>query len=154
MLTFEEKLKIIESFPALTRHHVSLGRVNFHYEGSVMDKQIVVYRLHPNGNGFVYAGMISEEYPMDAKGMVNIRNFSEQELRHIIQQSIDSLSEAEPFTETWVNREEQTLSLVHDFDLWNVYAGDMLDGTFETYRSAADYLQQEGFVRLADKEKE
>lgn len=39
MLTFEEKLTIIESFPELTRNDISLGRVNFHFEESVKDKR-------------------------------------------------------------------------------------------------------------------
>lgn len=56
MLTFEEKLSIIETFPELQRKDVSLGRVNFHYPESVQEKKIVVQHLHPNGNGFVYAG--------------------------------------------------------------------------------------------------
>lgn len=56
MLTFEEKLSIIETFPELQRKDVSLGRVNFHYPDSVQEKKIVVQHLHPNGNGFVYAG--------------------------------------------------------------------------------------------------
>ncbi len=34
MLTFEEKLSIIESFPELERKNVSLKRVNFHFEES------------------------------------------------------------------------------------------------------------------------
>ncbi|MGQ0517887.1 hypothetical protein ACT453_49800, partial [Bacillus sp. D-CC] len=55
MLTFEEKLSIIESFPELERKNVSLKRVNFHFEESRLDKKNVVYHLHPNGNGFVYA---------------------------------------------------------------------------------------------------
>lgn len=148
MLTFEEKLTIIESFPELQRKDISLGRVNFHFEGSVMDKKIVVYRLHPNGNGFVYAEQIDDNYAIDSNGMVNIRDFTEQELREVIQQSIASLSESDPFEETWVNAENETLNLVHDFNLWNIYAGDMLDGTYPTYNGAADYLQQEGFRRL------
>lgn len=146
MLTFEEKLAIIESFPELKRNDVSLGRVNFHFEESIMEKKIVVYRLHPNGNGYVYAELINEDYPIDAKGMVNIRDFTEQGLRKVIEQSIASLSEAE--SETWINRDNETLRLVNDFDLWNVYAGDMLDGTFETYNSATNYLEQEGFWRV------
>src|SRR5699024_5076992 len=122
MLTFEEKLAIIESLPELQRHDVSLGRVNFHFEESVMDKKIVVYRLHPNGNGFVYAENIDHNYTIDSKGMVNIRDFTEQALRDVIKQSISSLSESKPFEETWVNAEDQTLKIIHDFDLWNIYA--------------------------------
>ncbi len=39
MLTFEEKLSIIESFPELERKNVSLKRVNFHFEESRLDKK-------------------------------------------------------------------------------------------------------------------
>ncbi|RKQ30791.1 hypothetical protein [Oceanobacillus halophilus] len=152
MLTFEEKLSIIESFPELTRHNVSLGRVNFHYDDSIFEKKIVVYRLHPNGNGYVYAEKIENgDYDVDAKGMVNIREFSKGELREIITKSITSLSEIE-LEETWVNDENQKLKLVHDFDLWNIYAGDLLDGTYVSYNAAADYLQQEGFRRVPNEE--
>jgi hypothetical protein len=91
MLTFQQKLAVIESFPELERHDVSLGRVNFHYPDSCYDKKNVVYHLHPNGNGFVYAGFLSG-YETDAKDMVNIRDYSADELRSIIQASIRSLS--------------------------------------------------------------
>jgi len=73
---------------------------------------------------------------------------SVEALRDVIKQSIASLSESDPFEETWVNAEDQTLRIVHDFDLWNIYAGEMLDGTYETYDCADDYLQPEGFRRL------
>ncbi|KGX86866.1 hypothetical protein [Pontibacillus litoralis] len=152
MLTFEQKLTIIQSFPELTRQNVSLGRVNFHYNESVMDKKNVVYHLHPNGNGFVYAAYI-EGYETDQRGMVNIRDFSEEQLNKIIKQSIDSLSmlpeerEYNGLEEQFVNESQQTLTLVYDFGLFNVYAGDMLDGTFTTYKEALDYLQQEGFTK-------
>ncbi|MFD2762156.1 hypothetical protein [Lentibacillus juripiscarius] len=149
MLTFEEKLTIIESFPELTRNDISLGRVNFHFEESVKDKKVVVYRLHPNGNGFVYAGEIeNSDYVTDSKGMVNIRDFTEKELRDVIQQSIASLSESETVTETWINNEGQTLKLIETSGVWNIYAGDDLDATHATYHAAADYLYQEGFRLL------
>jgi len=146
MLTFEEKLAIFESFPQLTRKNVSLGRVNFHYEESVMEKKIVVYHLHPKGNGFVYAELIENDYEIDQKGMVNIRDFSEEDLRKIISQSIDSLSEKEPLEEIWVNDAKFILTLRNDFDSWNIYADELLDATFATYSAAVDYLHQEGFL--------
>ncbi|RYG73010.1 hypothetical protein EU245_07970 [Lentibacillus lipolyticus] len=149
MLTFEEKLTIIESFPELTRNDISLGRVNFHFEESAKDKKVVVYRLHPNGNGFVYAGEIeNSNYVTDSKGMVNIRDFTEKELRAIIQQSIASLSESEPVTETWINSEGVTLQLTEEADVWNIYADTILEATHATYHAAADYLYQEGFRLL------
>ena len=147
MLTFEEKLEIIESYPMLQRKDVSLGRVNFQFKESVLDKENVVYLLHPNGNGYVFAELIDDNYDIDNKGMVNIRDFSEKALRKVIDQSIASLSEQEPIEETWINKERQTLLLTNDFDSWNVYAGDMLDGTYATYNGAVDYLEQEGFRR-------
>ncbi|MDX8047608.1 hypothetical protein SH601_16730 [Gracilibacillus sp. S3-1-1] len=148
MLTFEQKLKIVESFPELTRHNVSMNRVNFHYEESADDKKNVVYHLHPNGNGFVYAEYLND-YDTDHKGMINIRDFSEAELRTVIQKSIESLSftETESEEEQWINAEEQTLLLVNEEDLWNVYAGQNLDGTFRSYNEARAYLEEEGFTR-------
>ncbi|RTR31481.1 hypothetical protein EKG37_11430 [Robertmurraya yapensis] len=154
MLSFEEKLQIIESFPQLTRRDVSLGRVNFHYEESDYDKKTVVYHLHPNGNGFVYAEYL-DEYEPDQKGMVNIREFSAKELRKIIEQSIESLAprsniesaivgESEE-EEYWINEENFTLILIYEDEMWNVYAGLNLDGTFPSYNEAAQYLKEEGF---------
>jgi len=152
MLTFEEKLAIMESFPELTRKDVSLKRVNFHYEDSVQEKKTVVYHLHPNGNGFVYAGLFPHNYPMDDKGMVNIRDFTEEELRNIIRLSIQSLS-AKPFDEEiWKDDNGNTLILQYDaeLDLWNTFAGEQLDGTFPTYNGATNYLEQEGFKKGSD----
>jgi hypothetical protein len=83
MLTFEEKLSIIESFPELERKNVSMGRINFHYEASAYDKKNIVYHLHSNGNGFVYGAELNG-YKKNDKGMVNIRDFSADELRTII----------------------------------------------------------------------
>lgn len=153
MLTFEEKIAIIETFPELERKNVSLGRVNFHFEESIYEKKNVVYHLHPNGNGFVYAEFLSG-YDMDPKGMVNIRDFSAEELKTIIRQSIQSLSpntDAESAIiedneeERWINSENHTLILVNEDDMWNVYAGLNLDGTFLSYNEAKQYLEEEGF---------
>jgi hypothetical protein len=156
MLTFEEKLAIIESFPELERRNVSMARINFHYEASASDKKNVVYHLHPNGNGFVY-GKELKGYKKDEKGIVNIRDFSADELRTIIQKSILSLTQEttieapiieEQKEEKWINQDRQTLILVHEEDMWSVYAGLNLDGAFNSYGEAAEYLNEEGFTRL------
>lgn len=156
MLTFEEKLAIIESFPELERRNVSMGRINFHYEASASDKKNVVYHLHPNGNGFVYGGEL-KGYNKSEKGMVNIRDFSANDLRTIIQKSIVSLTpkvttEApiieDQKEEKWINKDHQTLVLVREDDMWNVYAGVNLDGIFNSYGEAAEYLNEEGFTRV------
>lgn len=157
MLTFEEKLAIIESFPQLTKKKVSLGRYNFHFDASMHEKKTVVSHLHPNGNGFVYAGHLPKK-ATDEKGMVNIRDYSAEQLRALIAASIDYLSQP-PVQKTeqtsaeaavseeqrWVDREHHTLLLVHEDDLWNVYAGHNLDASFESQKEAIEYLQEEGF---------
>lgn len=156
MLTFEQKLAIIETFPELERKDVSLGRVNFHYPESVSDKKNVVYHLHKNGNGFVYAEGIPG-YRVDAKGMINIREFSEEELRTVIKKSIEILSvlpEEDLFKptdseeEVWKNQEGHSLTVLLEEDMWNVYAGLNLDGTFPSYNEAKSYLMEEGFFKV------
>ncbi|MBN9654950.1 hypothetical protein J0K78_11785 [Halobacillus sp. GSS1] len=151
MLTFEEKLNIIEEFPELDKKEISLGRVNYHYEESVYDKKIVVYRLHPNGNGFVYAGEM-DGYDTDDKGMVNIKEIGRDELRTLIRDAIESLSlspaEKNPVMEEWLNDNDQSLVLMREEDGFHVYAEEQLEGTFNSYEEAVNFLEQEGFNRL------
>lgn len=158
MLTFEEKLAIIESFPELERKDVSLKRVNFHFEDSVSDKKNIVYHLHPNGNGFVYAGNLSG-YQTDEKGLVNIRDFSGDELRQLISASIRSLSPNENSVEEeaiiedqqeerWADEENNSLTLIEEDEMWNIYFGLNLDNTFNTYEEAVEYLEEEGFKKI------
>jgi hypothetical protein len=153
MLDYQQKLAIIESFPELEKKEVSLGRVNFRYDGSASEKKNVVYHLHPNGNGYVYAKGI-DGYSADKKGMVNIRDFSEEDLKAIIEKSIHALSPEGVYEantadgvdhQIWTNRDRQTLEIIYENELWNVYAGDLLDGTFMTYNEAKEYLLEEGF---------
>jgi len=156
MLSFEEKLKVIESFPQLERKDVSLKRVNFHFVESGSDKKNVVYHLHPNGNGFVYAEKL-KEYDTDHKGMVNIRDFSKEELREIIEKSIQSLTPNTVEEETvasesveeeeWVDSENNKLLLLQEEGFWNIYAGVNLENSFSSYEEACDYLKEEGFKR-------
>ena len=154
MLSFEEKLNIIEEFPQLERKNVSLKRVNFHYAESGSDKKNVVYHLHPNGNGFVYADKLNE-YDTDEKGMVNIRDFSKEELKEIIEKSIQSLrpniheeetvEEETVEEETWIDTENNTLLLLQEEGFWNIYAGVNLENSFSSYEEACEYLKEEGF---------
>ncbi|TVX88113.1 hypothetical protein [Paenibacillus agilis] len=160
MLSYEEKSAIADSFLELERRQVSLGRSNYHYEQSLYDKKTVVYHLHPNGNGFVYAGLL-KGYEKDDKGLVNIRDFTADELRTIIEQSIRSLSAMPASLESdeshdsnesteeehWTNESNQTLTLQFEDEdqMWYIYAGLNLDTVFETYEEATEYLEEEGF---------
>jgi len=157
MLRFEEKLAVADSFAELQRNDVSMGRVNYHYDQSAFDKKTVVYHLHPNGNGFVYAGELPEyAEAADAKGFVNIRDFGEEELRSIIARSIESLSgsgdpvsSASSTNQIWLNDKRQQLELKYEEEdgMWYVFAGLNLDGAFESYEEACEYLREEGFSR-------
>ncbi|QHT59138.1 hypothetical protein GXP70_03615 [Paenibacillus lycopersici] len=164
MLSFEQKLSILESFPELDRKDVSLGRVNYQYEESLYEKKNVAFHLHPNGNGFVYAGLLSG-YETDDKGFVNIRDYDEAALRELVAESIRSLSVREPEpaasskaaraesggrrksgnASVWHGADKQTLTLKHEDDLWYVYAGANLEMVLETYEEAEQYLHEEGF---------
>jgi hypothetical protein len=158
MLTFNEKLAIIETFPELERKDVSLKRVNFQLPSSASDKKNVVYHLHPNGNGFVYAGNL-DSYQTDDKGMVNIRDFSADELQKLIKASIESLLPVEKslaeeaiignqVEERWVNDEKHHLIVINENDTWNIYFGLNLEESFDTYGEAEEFLQEEGFRRV------
>jgi hypothetical protein len=159
MLTFSEKLAIIEKFPELERKNVSLGRVNFQLKNSLSDKKNIIYHLHPNGNGFVYSGQLTK-YETDEKGMTNIRNFSEKDLNEIISESIQSLTVVKQQTiaeqaivgenqeERWINQEKQQLIVIFENEAWNIYFGLNLDATFDTYEEAEEYLLEDGFHRV------
>ncbi|RUL53612.1 MULTISPECIES: hypothetical protein [Lysinibacillus] len=147
MLTFEQKQAVIESFPELTKKEISLKRLNYHFEDSLYEKTIVVEKLHPNGNGFVYVGdLLKYEKIANDKGLVNIRDFDEESLKTIIRDAIDYLSEEEaPIIETWVSREGTTIELVHDQRNWDIYYQNNLEETFGTKEAAVAYLREEGF---------
>ncbi|MGW9126689.1 hypothetical protein ACWGPW_17015 [Paenibacillus chitinolyticus] len=160
MLTFEQKIAIMESFPELQRKNVSLGRVNFHYEDSAYDKKTVGYHFHPNGNGYIYAGQI-EGAETDDKGFVNIRDYSEKQLRDLAGAAIRSLTagagtsvtaddktgSSGPDEQTWVNADGNVLTVKLDDEMWFIHAGLNLDSVFESYEEAVEYLEEEGFAR-------
>lgn len=154
MLTFEQKQEIIESFPELSRKEVSLKRVNYHYEESLFDKTVVVQHLHPNGNGFVYVAGIPG-YDADERGLVNIREATEDELRKTIADSIKALSQGEaevqPVEQKWINDEGVELSLIEELGAWNLYFGLNLEDSFGDYEEAAAYLKEERFKQSNSK---
>jgi hypothetical protein len=151
MLSFQEKLAILGSFPQLERRDVSLGRVNFHYERSVIEKKNVGFHFHPNGNGYIFAGEI-EGYETDEKGFVNVRDYTEEELRSLVEQSIQSLtgdaSWVDGQEEQWIDSDRSLLVLKYEDDMWYIFSGLNLEMAFETYEEAREYLKEEGFNRV------
>ncbi|WP_431028280.1 hypothetical protein [Lysinibacillus sp. LZ02] len=149
MLTFEQKQAIIEEFTQLKKKEISLKRINYHFEESLYEKTIVIEKLHPNGNGFVFIGdLLKYEKEANDKGLVNIRDYSEEALRTIIADAIEYLSEDfddEPIIEVWVDRSRTELELVYENRSWNVYHNDNLEEAFGTREAAVEYLREEGF---------
>ncbi|WP_042477137.1 hypothetical protein [Bacillus ndiopicus] len=149
MLTFEQKQEIIETFPELTKKEISLKRLNYHFEDSLYEKTIVVEKLHPNGNGFVFVGdLLQYEDEANDKGLVNIRDYDEQALRDIIAAAIVYLSEEaeeEPIMEIWRSREGTALELIYENRSWAVYHQNNLEEAFGTREAAVEYLREEGF---------
>lgn len=152
MLSFEEKKAIIDSFDELVAKPISMNRLNYHYPGSQYEKKIVVEKLHPNGNGFVYVGDLLA-YKADDRGLVNIRDFSEQELRDAIEDSITYLTEVDDIVEevtieeSFRNRSGDQLLLSFDGAFWNVSHGFNLEESFGTREDAEEYLTAEGFKK-------
>ena len=149
MLTFEQKQQIIESFPQLVKKEISLKRLNYHFEDSLYEKTIVVEKLHPNGNGFVFVGDLLKYEKEALKGLVNIRDYSEAQLREIIQDAIDYLGEEEvdegPIIEIWSSREGSEIELIYNGRSWDVFFQDNLEESFGTREAAVEYLREEGF---------
>lgn len=152
MLTFEQKKEIIGRFSQLTEKAISMNRLNYHFEGSKYEKTIVVEKLHPNGNGFVYVGDLLA-YKADAKGLVNIRDFSEQQLIEVIEDSITYLTEVDEIPEvvlveeTWENASHDQLVLVEEDPYWNIYHESNLEESFGRRDDAEEYLKAEGFKK-------
>jgi hypothetical protein len=162
MLSFEDKIALIqENFPELEMHEVSLGRLNFHYEESVQDKKIVVYHLHPNGNGFVYGGHLPQSVKNE-KGYVNIRDYEADELIALIKESLEFLSkkhgwqqqkkdrtdDGERKEEHWYSHSHEKIRLVGEDGMWFIFdEDDALEAAFETYAEAEGYLKEADFKR-------
>ena len=148
MLTFEQKQTILADFPQLVKKEISLKRLNYHFEDSLFEKTIVVEKLHPNGNGFVFVGDLLKYEGQAVKGLVNIRDFTEEQLREIIQDAISYLSEEiddSPIIEKWVNEDKTELELVYNHQNYSVYHSGNLEDTFGTREAAVQYLEEEGF---------
>lgn len=130
-----------------------MRRLNYHYEESLFDKTIVVQHLHPNGNGFIFLPDVAG-YETDERGLVNIREATEEEIKTMIRLSIGLLSaeeQIELLEEVWTNGASDLLLKEEVAGYWNVYHGDNLEDSFEEQEEAIAYLKEEGFERKGEK---
>lgn len=74
--------------------------------------------------------------------MVNIRDFSKEELQSVIEKSIQSLKPkstedlaivGDSEEERWIDAEKHTLMCVNEDGFWNIYAGLNLEESFSSY---------------------
>lgn len=153
MLTFEQKQAIIETYPQLVKKEISMDRLNYHFKDSLFEKTVVVEKLHPNGNGYVFVGDLLRYEHEAIRGLVNIRDYNEQQLREIIEAAIEYLSEeddyivVEPEVYIWKKRDGSELTLKNEERNWNIYFNNNLEETFGTKEAAEQYLKGEGFRR-------
>ncbi|EAF2981517.1 hypothetical protein ACGLY1_002663 [Listeria monocytogenes] len=152
MLNFEEKKALIESIDGFELHEISMGRINVHYPASKRDKKIIVKHLHPNGNAFVYAPFLEVE-PLDKQGYVNVKDYSENEIRVLLLEAKEFMDSDEDgykegLTKIYQDNSGEKLSLVYENKMWVIYTGENLEAVFPTLESAEGYLLDEGFLKL------
>jgi hypothetical protein len=94
MLSREKKCEIILSFPNIIQKQIANDRIKFDYEESKAPGKEIIGELSHTGNGYINAKYMSHVsgYSVDPRGWINIKEFSEDELRIIIQKVIDSMS--------------------------------------------------------------
>ncbi|PDL31426.1 hypothetical protein AFZ03_09635 [Listeria monocytogenes] len=144
-----EKKALIESINGFELHEISMGRINVHYPASKRDKKIIVKHLHPNGNAFVYAPFLEVE-PLDKQGYVNVKDYSENEIRVLLLEAKEFMDSDEDgykegLTKIYQDNSGEKLSLVYENKMWVIYTGENLEAVFPTLESAEGYLLDEGF---------
>ncbi|KMY56617.1 hypothetical protein AA904_15910 [Geobacillus stearothermophilus] len=98
MLSFEHKKAIFRSFKQLQEKPISNNRVNYVYPESLQRGKILARELSPSGNGYVNGKYIDSEiikkkgYNVDRRGWINIADFSEEQLREVIEIAMMSMS--------------------------------------------------------------
>ncbi|HEL6659649.1 TPA: hypothetical protein UPG49_001005, partial [Listeria monocytogenes] len=116
---------------------------------SKRDKKIIVKHLHPNGNAFVYAPFLEVE-PLDKQGYVNVKDYSENEIRVLLLEAKEFMDSDEDgykegLTKIYQDNSGEKLSLVYENKMWVIYTGENLEAVFPTLESAEGYLLDEGF---------
>ncbi|NNU91537.1 hypothetical protein [Anoxybacillus sp. CHMUD] len=98
MLSFEHKKAIFRSFKQLQEKPISNKRVNYVYPESLQRGKVLARELYPSGNGYVNAKYMDSEiikkkgYNVDPRGWIKIENFSDQQLRELIEIAMMSMS--------------------------------------------------------------
>jgi hypothetical protein len=109
MLSFEEKKAIFHLFK-LKEKKISNGKINFHYPESKQKGQVLAKQLQSTGNGYVIGKYlpkdVSNEYKVDARGWISIKEFSDEELKKLIAEAMTSMSGITDTEELYSQRTE------------------------------------------------
>lgn len=96
LVGFEEKKAILLSYDLkLKEEHT--GRVSATYELSKQRGKIVACEFVSTGNGYINEKYMRNEtivqngYEVDERGWINIKHFSEERIRKVIEDAIDSM---------------------------------------------------------------
>lgn len=150
MLSFDEKKAIFDSYNELESREVSMGRVNYHFANSAVDKTTVVKFLHPkSANAFVYAGYLPKTETKD--GYLSVHDMEEAEIRSLVDAAIDFLKKTvdgfeEGYTERWHDDRQDELLLTYSHGTWLVIlTTESVEAVFKTKEAAESYLVEEGF---------
>lgn len=92
-LTFNEKIRILDSYNKLRKGTISLDRINYYHDCTKNRRKTVIRELKCSGNGYIYVGYL-EKYKnkADSRGFINIDKHisSEDEFRKLIEEAIMS----------------------------------------------------------------
>ena len=90
-LSFDQKRSILQSYPELIEVPKSNNRYSYFFEDSKQPRKVVARELSPTGNGYVYGAYLKDHsYVIDARGWIRIKDFSESELRELVEKAIQS----------------------------------------------------------------
>ena len=102
ILSLETKKSIFHSFEELIEKSISNNRLNYEYPQSLQRGKKLATQLHPSGSGYVIGKYMDQEtieskgYKVDTRGWINIKEFSENELREVIEIAMMSMNKSMP----------------------------------------------------------
>lgn len=94
-LSLSQKREILNSFKELTEQVDNNGRYSYKLEDSADKRKVIAREFTHTGNGYVY-GMNLPDYSKltDARGWVNVKDFSATQLKDIVSKQIEYLKDS------------------------------------------------------------
>lgn len=95
MLSFEDKIRIFNSYSELREGHIKHNKTNFYFDNSKVRKKVVARELGTNRAGYLFVGYLKEfESIKDKNGFINLDKHvkREEHLRQLIVRVINSLN--------------------------------------------------------------